>query len=86
MNRYTRIKNKLSVLKPHYLEIIDQSTSHAEHFEDVNSSETHFKINIAAEIFHDLSLLKQHNMVNELLKEEFNDGLHALSINIINKQ
>lgn len=82
-NREIRIKQKLATLKPHYLEIIDQTYLHTDHI-NIGTSETHFCIKISADIFADKNRIKQHSIINELLSDEFNTGLHALSIKIIN--
>ena len=86
MNRKKIIEQKLSVLNPHILEIIDNGAEHAGHTGNPNNNgETHFSIQISAAKLNDLSKIKQHRMINNLLKAEFASGLHALSINIITK-
>jgi BolA family transcriptional regulator, general stress-responsive regulator len=82
MTRIERIKKQLDALKPQYLEIIDQSLSHREHLENPDSSETHLVINIWSDVFQSKTKLQQHRVINDLISEEFNSGLHALSINI----
>lgn len=85
MNRYNRIKQKLDVLKPHYLEIIDESYLHIGHQEHLDYNETHFKIKISSVQLEGLTLVAQHKTIQSILKDEFNLGLHALSINVIKK-
>ena len=83
MNRKEIIEMKLSVLNPHFLEVVDESSFHAGHIGNPKGdAESHFKIKIGAEKLNNLSMIKQHRIINNLLKEEFNNGLHALSINI----
>jgi BolA protein len=84
MNRYNRIKQKLNALKPHYLAIDDQSKLHSGHLESPDVEETHFKITIQSALLNDESLVKKHQKIHDLLKEEFASGLHALTIKIIN--
>jgi BolA protein len=84
MNRIKRIERKLSALKPQYLEIINNSSLHNNHNASPNSGESHFTIKIFADSIASEGLIKQHKIINNLLKEEFTTGLHALSI-IINK-
>ena len=79
--RSMRIKQKLGILNAHYLEIIDQSYLHAGHM-DADSSETHFYIKISADILKGKPRIKQHTLINKLLDDEFNNGLHALSIKV----
>lgn len=83
MNRKEIIEMKLSVLNPHFLEIIDESALHAGHAGNPNGdAESHFAIKIASKEFNNLSMVKQHRIINNILKDEFDTGLHALSINI----
>lgn len=81
MNRKEIIETKLSVLNPHFLEIIDQSSLHAGHAGNPSGDEeSHFAIKIAAKELEGLSMIKQHRIINNILKDEFDNGLHALSI------
>ena len=83
MNRKERIETKLSVLNPRFLEVVDQSTLHAGHAGNINGDvESHFTIKIAAKELDYLSMIKQHRIINNILKDEFDNGLHALSISI----
>lgn len=83
MNRKENIQAKLSVLNPHFLEIVDESACHAGHAGNPNgNAESHFAIKIAAKELENIPLVKQHRVINNLLKEEFDNGLHALSINV----
>ncbi len=84
LTRADRIKEKLACLEPSYLQIIDESTAHANHFE-ATSPETHLKLMITTTQFSGLNRLKQHKLINELLSSEFEDGLHALTIKIIDE-
>lgn len=86
MNRKEIIEMKLSVLNPHFLEIVDESSLHAGHTGNPNGdAESHFAIKIAAEKLNNLSMIKQHRIINNILKDEFDNGLHALSISIKSK-
>ena len=44
---------------------------------------SHIKIRIAAETLQGKSLIVSHRTINNLLADEFNSGLHALSIEVI---
>lgn len=85
MDREESITKKLSVLKPQYLKITNDSHLHHGHASSPNNNQSHFTIEIAAEFISNKNLLEQHKIINTLLKEEFNTGLHALSIKIISK-
>ena len=81
MSRKETIESKLSVLNPHFLKITDDSQKHSGHTGNLDGhQESHFTIEISSYKLSNLSLLKQHRLINGLLKEEFNSGLHALSI------
>ena len=82
-NRISRIKKLLTPLKPSILEIEDESLAHKGHAGvDGSQEETHLKIRIKAD-FCDMSLVEKHRKVKSMVKEEFDKGLHALSVEII---
>lgn len=84
MNRKERIEQILQKnLDISFLEIDDKSDSHIGHAGHNGQGESHYDIKISALDFEGLSLLAQHRAVNDLLKEEFSKGLHAVSIKII---
>uniref|UniRef100_T1I5Z6 Uncharacterized protein n=1 Tax=Rhodnius prolixus TaxID=13249 RepID=T1I5Z6_RHOPR len=73
----TSIKNKLSQqLSPKYLDVINESPHH----NVPAGSETHFKVVVVTDQFENKPLLQRHRMVNTILKEELENGVHALSI------
>jgi BolA family transcriptional regulator, general stress-responsive regulator len=83
-----RIKQKLQAgLTPVSLAVIDESHRHAKHAHVVQhaaksgkTGETHFNVKVVSESFRGKSLVARHRMVNDLLRAEFDDGVHALSI------
>ena len=85
MNRKNRIEN---VLKSNFIgweiEIIDNSKEHIGHNQFDGTRETHFQIILKNKINCKTSRLKIHRKVNELLKDEFINGMHALEIKILN--
>ena len=82
-NRISRITQALSVLVPSSLEIIDESEMHHGHAGvDGTQTETHLKIKINAD-FGQVSLIDKHRKINALIKDEFANGLHAVSIDVI---
>lgn len=82
-NRIDRIKEALSVLNPVCLDIIDESFLHKGHngFIDENA-ETHLHIKIAAD-FGSTNMVAKHKRIYQLIKPEFDTGLHAISITIL---
>ena len=83
-----RIKQKLqAALAPVSLDVIDESHKHAGHAhmathaaKAARSGETHFNVKVVSESFKGKSVLARHRMVNDLLRAEFAEGVHALAI------
>ena len=63
-------------LEPLHLDVINESNRH----NVPANSETHFKLVIVSASFEQLSLIKRHRKVNQLLAEELAGGVHALSL------
>ena len=71
------ITDKLSAtFSPQHLEVINESNRH--HVPP--NSETHFKLVIVSDKFNEKRLIARHRMVNELLADELNHGVHALTM------
>ncbi len=83
MNRKQRI-NK--ILKNKYqdftLEIIDNSHLHLGHNNFDGKNETHLKIILKNNSFQQINRLEIHKTINDLIKTEFQNGLHSLEIKI----
>lgn len=82
LSRAARMRQKLqSSLEASALDIEDVSYQHAGHaaVKD-NANETHFNIKVISPKFEGQSLVKRHRMVYDLLTDELNSGLHAISI------
>lgn len=71
-------------LAPESLEVIDDSAKHAGHQFHPGGveprGETHFSVKVVSAAFSGKSRIARHRMVNELLAQELEDGLHALAI------
>ncbi len=77
MNRKQRIEHHIQeALAPVYLDVVDESYMHAVPAD----AESHFKLLVVSEAFNGLSLVDRHRRINELLADEFNQGLHALTM------
>eukprot|EP00472_Partenskyella_glossopodia_P007119 CAMPEP_0197523120 /NCGR_PEP_ID=MMETSP1318-20131121/8120_1 /TAXON_ID=552666 /ORGANISM="Partenskyella glossopodia, Strain RCC365" /LENGTH=111 /DNA_ID=CAMNT_0043075707 /DNA_START=24 /DNA_END=359 /DNA_ORIENTATION=+ len=73
----SQIEKKLSEkLKPLHLEVINESFMH----NVPKNSETHFKVIVVSEQFNDVKHIQRHRIVNEVLSEELDGPVHALSI------
>ncbi len=76
-----RMTAKLTAaFSPSFLEVIDDSESHRGHAGAGALEETHFTIRIAAGAFSGTTRLARHRMINEVVKEELAERVHALSI------
>ena len=69
-------------LNPSILNIINQSENHKHHSGDDGTGETHYDITIVSDVFVAISKVNRHRMVTDLLKDELNSGLHALSLTL----
>jgi len=84
MNRKQRIKEILNInFKEWEIDVIDDSYKHAGHNEFDGTQESHFKISLKKISNNKYNRLELHRKINDLLKDEFLEGLHALEINII---
>ncbi len=63
-------------LRPVHLDVVNESSMHSV----PPGSETHFKVLVVSPAFEGLGLVDRHRRVNELLRDELRDGVHALSI------
>ena len=66
----------MAAFKPIHLEVDNESHMH----NVAKGSGTHFKVVVVSEAFDGKKLIEMQRMVNAVLKEEFDAGLHALSI------
>ena len=77
MKTQNAIVSKLNAaLKPEHLEVLNESHQHNV---PVNS-ETHFKVTVVSPTFGLLSQVQRHRQIYTLLKDELENGVHALAI------
>jgi len=80
---YNSIARKLNLaFTPVKLAITDDSHLHRGHsgVQGSLSPETHFTVEIVSEKFHGQNRLQRQRLVNTALKEEFENGLHAIGL------
>ena len=83
MNRKQRIGNLLSKkFNDFLLEIIDNSNLHIGHNDFTGNDETHINIILTKKNKSTINRLMIHRLINSLLEDEFNNGLHSLEIKI----
>ncbi len=77
MSRQERIQAVLTrQMQPAHCLVLDESHMHAV----PAGAESHFKLVLVSDDFAGESLLKRHRRINDLLRAEFDQGLHALAI------
>lgn len=73
-----------SVLQPHVLEVIDESSMHAGHAgANSSGSGTHFRVRIASHLFTGKRRVEQHRLVYDAIHEFMVQGVHALAIETV---
>ena len=76
---YNAIVTALQQLKPEKLTLTDVSYQHAGHAEAAAGEESHFEVDIVAEAFDGLNLVKRHQLVYMMLADVM-PKIHALQI------
>lgn len=78
----SRIEYRLTeALSPERLEVVNESHLHAGHQPGFDGAgETHMRIRVVSAQFAGKTRIARHRMVNDLVREEFDAGLHALAI------
>ena len=79
MNTVERMREKLSVLSPESMEILDESAKHAGH-EGAKSGGGHYWLTIVSPRFAGQGTLARHRLVYETLGDMMHKEIHALSI------
>ena len=73
------IRQKLAVLDPEQIQIVDESARHAGH-EGAKSGGGHYLLTIVSREFFGKSTLVRHRLVYSVLKEMMHKDIHALSV------
>ena len=79
-------KKLQEAFEPELLKVVNNSHLHSGHFAVENPkhhNRTHFLVKISAKSFANKSKISIHREINNLLKDEFKNGLHALEIKIV---
>ncbi|UDF27972.1 UNVERIFIED_ORG: BolA family transcriptional regulator [Roseateles sp. XES5] len=82
MSMKSSIAGKLdSAFAPERLEVINESHLHAGHQPGYDGEgETHLRVRIVSAAFAGMSRVARHRAINDLVKAEFDAGLHALAV------
>ena len=72
-----QIKEKIeSALPGSTIQVVDESEGHLEH----NPTGAHIAVNVTYSGFEGKSLVEQHKMIYDILREELKEQVHALKI------
>ena len=69
-------------LSPQKIVIEDQSELHAGHAGARPGGQTHYRVTLVSSAFEGLSRVARQRLVYHALREEFETGLHALSLDL----
>ena len=61
-----------------HCEVLDESSGHNVPI----GSETHFKLIAVGDVFNQKSRIQRHRMINAMLQDEFEKGMHACSMHL----
>lgn len=76
MRRDTIEEKLTATFSPLHVEVVDESHTH----NVPDGAESHFKVTLVTEQFNGKTLINRHRLVNAELKNEFDQGLHALAL------
>lgn len=69
-------------LTPSHFALEDESSRHAGHAGARPGGETHYRARIVSDAFQGLSRVERQRLVYGALREEFDTGLHALTLDL----
>jgi BolA protein len=75
-----QIRERLAVLEPHELDLVDESAQHAGHSGARPGGSTHWRLAIVSPRFAGQPTVARHRMVYQALGELMQDPIHALAI------
>ena len=81
MSLHSRMREKLMIaLNPTRLDLVNESHLHAGHSSSPGTGESHFRLLIVSHDFTGKSRVARHRIVNDVVRDELRDGVHALAI------
>jgi BolA protein len=83
LSRAARMEALLNTqFTPRSIVVEDQSAMHAGHAGAQPGGQTHYRLTLVSEAFAGLSRVERQRLVYQSLREEFDTGLHALSLDL----
>jgi BolA protein len=84
MTRAERLERALAAaLEPVSISVADESHRHAGHAGARAEGETHYAVTIVSRRFAGMPRVLRHRLVHEIVRDEFENGLHALSLKLL---
>jgi BolA protein len=84
MTRAERLERALAAaLDPVSIAVADESQRHAGHAGARAEGETHYAVAIVSQRFAGMTRVQRHRLVHEIVHDEFENGLHALSLKLL---
>lgn len=81
MSLHSRMREKLMIaLNPTRLDLVNELHLHAGHSSSPGTGESHFRLLIVSDDFTGKSRVARHRIVNDVVRDELRDGVHALAI------
>ncbi|MBC9246673.1 BolA family transcriptional regulator [Paracoccus sp. 11-3] len=75
------MKERLAVLQPTRLDVVDESESHRGHAGYRDGGESHFRIRMASPVFTGMGRVQRHRLVHETLGDIV-PRIHALALEL----
>lgn len=82
MSVINAMRDRLAVLEPHTLDIIDESAAHAGH-EGAKGGGGHYRLVIVSPIFSGKPTVQRHRLIFDALGPMMRREIHALSIRAV---
>jgi BolA protein len=83
LSRFERMETLLkAAFTPSVISLEDQSRMHTGHAGARPGGETHYKLSLVSTAFEGLNRVARQRLVYQALGEEFDTGLHALSLDL----
>ena len=83
MNESTIYKKLNDFFTPDHLQVINDSDKHKGHLGSPNTGNSHFSIIIKSKLLRSMNRVAGQRLIFNVLKEEMQNGIHALSIKIL---
>jgi BolA protein len=85
MNVADEIRQRLAILQPSQLEIVDESALHAGH-EGAKSGGAHYRMMIVSPLFTGQGTIKRHRLVYDALGTLMKREIHAMSMTTLSPE